>query len=241
MGTLTHVSTQAPVAALTFDDGPHPDYTPALLDILEKYHARATFFCIGMFAQKHWNIVQRAAEAGHAIGNHSWDHPSLPLLGFLARIKQLRRCSDVLAPYGQRLFRPPYGHQTVGSRLVALRLGYRVIGWSVVAYDWLDHDAKWLADRVVSQIQPGSIVLLHDRLFTAADQRYFNREKTLGAVQQILEHCGDRFRFVTVPELLQLGKPQRQNWYWEPNLDWLKKVRDEQGKRLWCADGAAHQ
>lgn len=77
-GTITSVTTRAPVVALTFDDGPHLEYTPRLLDILQRYQASATFFMIGEVAQKHPELVQLVAQAGHAIGNHSWDHRFFP-------------------------------------------------------------------------------------------------------------------------------------------------------------------
>ena len=149
MGTITHVSTQDAVVALTFDDGPHPESTPHLLDILERHQAHATFFMIGEAAQRHPDLVQRVAQAGHAIGNHSWDHPSFPLISGRERRAQLRACEKAIAPYGQRLFRPPYGHQSAASRLDALWLSYRVVTWNLHAYDWLDHDANWMACGLV--------------------------------------------------------------------------------------------
>src|SRR5262249_4930611 len=76
VGALTEVKTDEPIAALTFDDGPHPIYTPALLDILQKHVAQATFFMVGTAATAQPAIVRQVAQAGHAIGNHSWDHPS---------------------------------------------------------------------------------------------------------------------------------------------------------------------
>lgn len=100
MGTITHVATQDPVAALTFDDGPHPRYTPRILQILEKHQARATFFMVGEAAQKQQELVRLVAQAGHAIGNHSWDHPSLSSIcgrdrrSMIARMQQLHMGSD---------------------------------------------------------------------------------------------------------------------------------------------------
>jgi len=107
MGIITHVETQEEVAALTFDDGPHPEYTPRLLEILERLQARATFFMVGEAAQRHREIVRRVADAGHAIGNHSWDHPSFPQITGRERREQIRPCERAIAPYGERIFRPP--------------------------------------------------------------------------------------------------------------------------------------
>jgi peptidoglycan/xylan/chitin deacetylase (PgdA/CDA1 family) len=224
MGTVTHVTTQDPVVALTFDDGPHPESTPRLLDILEKHGAHATFFMVGEAAQRHPDIVRRVAEAGHAIGNHSWDHSSLPLLSGKERRAQIRACEKALAPYGQRLFRPPYGHQSLASRLDALGLGYQVVTWSVTASDWQDRDAQWITDRLTDETSPGDIVLFHDALYTYVEKRYTDREPTLQAVDLLLECLGERFRFVTVPELLRSGEPQRRNWYQEADVDWLNRL-----------------
>src|SRR3990172_5069992 len=99
LGTVTHVSTHASVVALTFDDGPHPEFTPRLLDILDKHQAQATFFMIGAAAQRYPDLVRRAAQAEHAIGNHSWDHPSFPLITGRERRAQMRACAQAITPY----------------------------------------------------------------------------------------------------------------------------------------------
>ncbi len=238
MGTITHVSTQDPVAALTFDDGPHPESTPRLLDILEKHQARATFFMVGEAAQRYPEIVRRAAQAGHSIGNHTWDHVAVPLITGRERRAQMRACAQAIAPYGQRLFRPPYGYQSVASRLDALWLGYQVVTWNVVAYDWLDHDAQWMADHLASKIKPGSMILFHDVLYRTIEGQYASREPILEAVDMLLERFGDRFRFITVPELLQHGRPQLKNWYWQADPDWLNKLG---GQSRQYAPVAGHQ
>ena len=136
LGGITHVTTEAPVAALTFDDGPHPDYTPRLLDLLARYNARATFFLLGKFAIQYPALVQCMAEAGHAIGNHSWDHASFPFLTGRQRRAQIRACAQAIAPYGQRLFRPPYMEQNLSSRLDMLWMRYEVILCDCDSGDW---------------------------------------------------------------------------------------------------------
>ena len=229
MGTITHFSTQDTVAALTFDDGPHPEFTPRLLDILEKHQAHATFFMIGKTAQRHADLVRQVAQAGHAIGNHSWDHPSFPLISGRERRAQLRACEKAIAPYGQRLLRPPYGHQSVASRLDALWLGYQVVTWNLPGYDWLDHDADRIADRLVNQIKPGSVILLHNVLYHTVEERYADRQPMIEAVNMLLEQVGDRFRFVTLPELFQHGRPQRRNWYWKADRNWLNSLKGQDG------------
>lgn len=226
IGSITHVSTRDAVAALTFDDGPHPEYTPRLLDILERYQARATFFMVGEAAKRHPDLVSQVARAGHVVGNHTWDHPSFPLLSSSERRGQFRAWELATAPHGQRLFRPPYGHQSVASCLDAKRFGYDIVHWSLAARDWLDHDAEWMAARLVDQIQPGSVVLFHDALYSYTDERYVDRGPMLEAVNIVLEQLCDRFRFVTVPDLLQHGRPQRRiRCDRKPNPDW-ERVKD---------------
>jgi peptidoglycan/xylan/chitin deacetylase (PgdA/CDA1 family) len=223
VGTITHVETREPVVALTFDDGPDPTWTPRLLDVLAAVGARATFFMVGKAAARHRGLVERVAGEGHAIANHSWDHPSFPLLRGRARRAQLRWCQEALAPWGERLFRPPWGHQTPATHLGALLLGYRVVTWSVTAADWLDRGPEELLDDLRERLQPGAIAVLHDALYATNDARYRDREPTVRAVERLLEEYGGRFRFVTVPELLRTGRPRRWHWYRRSDLDWLRE------------------
>lgn len=227
MGTITHVSTTDAVVALTFDDGPYPGYTPRLLDVLQRHQARATFFMIGEAAERYPELVQQVAHSGHAIGNHSWDHSSFPLISGRERRAQILACQKAIAPYGRRLFRPPYGHQSVTSRLDALLLGYQVIGWSLHAFDWLDRDANSMASRMVERIRPGSVVLLHNVLYHTAGEHYADREPMIEAVDMLLERVSDRFRFVTVPELLRHGRPQRESWYLKGDVEWLNSLKGQ--------------
>ena len=101
--------------ALTFDDGPDPEHTPRLLEVLARHGAKATFFMVGARAARHPELVARVAAEGHEIGNHGWDHPSLPALPSAAVAGQLERTRAVLAPHGQALMRPPYGHQDLAD------------------------------------------------------------------------------------------------------------------------------
>ncbi|NOU11853.1 MAG: polysaccharide deacetylase family protein [Nitrospira sp.] len=227
IGTITHVSTLKPVAALTFDDGPNPIFTPRLLDILQKHHAKATFFMVGQAAERYPDLVRKVSEAGHAIGNHSWDHPSFPLITGPERRAQIRACAKAIAPYAQNILRPPYGDQNLWSRLDALWLGYQVITWNGTAGDWLDHDADWIRNKVMSRIQNGSIIVLHDSIFRPREDRYADREPMLHAVDMLLLELSGRFSFITIPELLQQGRPQRQYWRKQTDVDFRIKERHE--------------
>lgn len=214
LGTITSVETKDMVAALTFDDGPHPDSTPHLLEVLARHRVHATFFMLGKAAQRYPEIVRHVAEEGHVIGNHSWDHSSFPSISSSERRRQIRACAKAVAPYGQRLFRPPWGRQTRSSRLDALCLRHTVITWSVDAEDWVEHTSEWILKRLIDKIQPGSVILLHDALWTQRAQPTANRKSVIEAVDMLLEHLGDQFQFVTIPELLRHGHPVlRLKWY----------------------------
>ena len=228
VGNLVSVETQEPMVALTFDDGPDPVFTPQLLNTLKRYHAHATFFMVGDNVRQHPSIVQQVVEGGHAIGNHSWDHPSFPLIRASERRRQLRRCASVVAPYGGvRLFRPPYGAQSFASRLDALWLGYTVVMWNVSVGDWQDHDAGYISDRLLKEIRPGSIVCLHDRVYgNVQDASLFDRGPMIDAVAMTLERLSGSMRFVTVPELLRHGQPNLSLYYERPPQDLLVRLHE---------------
>ena len=213
LGAITHVETTTPVAALTFDDGPHPVYTPCLLDILERHGAHATFFMIGKYAQMSPDLVQRAAQAGHAIANHTWDHPLFLSVNSRERRRQIQAGARAIAPYGATLFRPPKGHQHLGSRLDILWSRHQVVTWNMHAEDWQPHDAVWIADRLERQIKPGGIILLHDAIWDPMVEGVTDRRPILEGVDMFLQSVGARFRFVTVPELFRYGRVVRENWY----------------------------
>jgi peptidoglycan-N-acetylglucosamine deacetylase len=213
VGTVTCVSTADNVAALTFDDGPDPRHTPRLLDVLDRYGARATFFMVGESAARHRGIVQRVAAAGHAIGNHSFDHPSFPFISSRERRRQVRACDAAIAPHGLRLFRSPGGHQTPRSVLDVRCLKHRVVGWNIDPQDYSDRSAAELAMHVLTELRPGSIVLLHDALY---DRPSSDRTPTIEAVRRILASAGGTYEFVTVPELFRRGRRRTINAFWRP-------------------------
>jgi peptidoglycan/xylan/chitin deacetylase (PgdA/CDA1 family) len=223
------VTTRDPVVALTFDDGPDPEFTPRLLNVLEAHGAHATFFMIGDAAQKCPELVKKVAEAGHAIGNHAWDHSSFPMINRRERLAQIRDCAKALAPYGEKLFRPPYGNQNLASRLDALWLGYEVVMFNVETDDWCGAEAATIADQIERRIQSGSVVVLHDRLADALQDSYFDREQMLRGVQILLDRLAGRFQFLTLPELLGRGTAHKEIWYKEGDLELLNKLRRLQG------------
>lgn len=228
-GTVTHVTTDEPLVALTFDDGPDPVVTPALLEILKSHAAKATFFMTGENAAAHPDVVAAVRDGGHAIGNHSWDHPSFPLISGGERRDQVRRCARALAVSDALVFRPPYGHQSPASRFDALLTGHEVVTWNVCVPDWEGHDGAWLADFALSRIAPGSIVLMHDGMVDFPGERGADRSRTLEAVGRILSSLDGRFEFVTVTELLRRGRAVRVPWWMKPNVQLLNSLNRSSG------------
>jgi peptidoglycan-N-acetylglucosamine deacetylase len=224
LGTITHVRTDEKVAALTFDDGPDPEFTPELLDLLRRNKARATFFVVGKRAEEHRELLEQMVREGHLLGNHSWSHTALPLLSRIDRLRDVRRCQRVLPRQPKLLLRPPYGYQNLQSRLDAILLGYEVVTWNAAGDDCLGAGAEAIRDRLLQEIQPGSIVLMHDSLYKTSDVRYRDRQPTLQALSQMFSALAGDYRFVTVAELMELGEPQRELWWRKPKVEMLETL-----------------
>ncbi len=156
--------TEAASAAWTFDDGPHPERTPRLLDSLGRAGLRATFFVVGRAVARHPQLARRIAAEGHTLGNHSQTHAWLPGLSSRAIEHELRGCQraveDVVgvAPV---LVRPPYGHRDVRFYLVARRLGLTPVLWSVDTLDYAGLGAD-AVERRAARAGAGDVVLFHD-------------------------------------------------------------------------------
>lgn len=225
LGSVRSVVTSERIAAMTFDDGPHPEHTPRLLDVLAMHGAKATFFVVGAAAAAQPEVTKRIVAEGHTLANHTFDHRSVPLLPRSEREQQLRRCQAALASFGgdNRLFRPPYGDQSLASRIDALRLGYEVVAWTFHCSDWLEHDTDFFTGRLTAQLRPGSIFLLHDSLYRMADPKLADRSATVGAVATLLRTRPD-YAFVTVPELLKRGRAHKTMWFKKPQVAWLAQV-----------------
>lgn len=188
-------------AALTFDDGPDNFYTPKILDILRQKGVKATFFIVGKQAQRFPEMVQRIVNEGHAIGNHSWDHPRLPTLS-ADKVRQEAQSTEteIQRITGRRtdLFRPPYGLTTPEDIRILHDLGFRVIDWSVDTTDWKGESANTILSLVNKEISPGGIILQH---CMAGRQGELNG--TIEALPRIIDDLrGKGYEFVTVPTLL---------------------------------------
>ncbi|REK92107.1 polysaccharide deacetylase family protein [Streptomyces inhibens] len=159
------LSTDSRDIFLTFDDGPHPHHTPDILRILHRHDAQATFFVIGRNAVAFPGLLRDIADEGHAVANHTWSHPQLPLLPPGAVRSELGRTSslieDVLGA-APNLARAPYGAWDDPSLSICNELGMSPVGWAIDSEDWTGPGAEIIADTVMHEIRPGAIVLSHD-------------------------------------------------------------------------------
>lgn len=150
------------IAYLTFDDGPSPTYTPQILAVLAKYHAHATFFVIGNQAQRYPSLLRAERAAGNTQGNHTWDHPSLAGMSHAAFNAEVGRTKALLGPSGSTCLRPPYGARDSNTAKYAAELGYRLQFWTIDPRDWSRPGVPAIVHAVVTQVHPGSVILMHD-------------------------------------------------------------------------------
>ena len=152
--------------ALTIDDGPDPEVTPQVLDLLDRYDVKATFFCIGDNADRYPELCKNIVERGHAVENHSQRHPHyFSLLGIAALTREIQAGQDSLTRItGQRpmFFRAPAGLRNPFLDPVLVRLGLRLATWSRRGYDTRSPDAALVCRRLLHELKAGAILLLHD-------------------------------------------------------------------------------
>ncbi|RAJ23038.1 peptidoglycan/xylan/chitin deacetylase (PgdA/CDA1 family) [Gelidibacter algens] len=180
---------------LTFDDGPTPEITHWTLDLLESYHAKATFFCIGNNIEKHPQTVQDILKSGHAVGNHSFDHPKGWQTNSAIYVEQVLKTQELInrqienlnlqipnsISKSPKLFRPPYGQIRPKQGKCLIDLGYKIIMWDVLPFDWKDSlSEEGCAQNVISNAGPGSIIVFHDSVKAAQLMKY--------ALTKTLEH-----------------------------------------------------
>ncbi len=186
--------------ALTFDDGPTPNSTPLILDVLERTHTPATFFVLGRYVSAFPYLLQREWADGFAIGYHSWDHPDMTTLSAASVQAQfantMTTVRDAIGPSGCHWFwRPPYGSYNAYVVSQAQGFGLTTVTWDVDPADWSRPGVQAIAARVLANVHPGAIVLMHDGPAL--------REQTAAALPIILQGLKDRgLQPVTLPRLL---------------------------------------
>ena len=196
--------------AITFDDGPNPAITPKLLNLLERYEAKATFFVIGRFVRRCPELTREVAARRHLLGNHTETHPNLFWLSPRAVREELRRCQDALeATTGSRAayFRPPWGYRNPWVVGAARTLGMQTVLWTLIPGDWKAPAADWLSARMqpiaehaahASRRRGGDVLCLHDGAHRGLGG---DRSLTLAALEYWLPRWRDAgLKFVTISE-----------------------------------------
>ncbi len=214
---LWSVATDTKVAALTFDDGPTPMFTPTILDVLADHHVKATFFVIGAAANLNPDILARTVAEGHEVGNHTYGHHSAALLSDAAIADDVRRGATIVAEatgHPARWYRPPRGMLTGASLRYAHVTGADVAMWSVDRGPAGDDDDQGVLDHLVSSMHPGAIVDLHDGVGASGigPQSLYKgslvtrRQAEVAALPRFIEVAlAAGYRFVTLTELA--GRP----------------------------------
>ena len=191
--------------ALTIDAAWDADKTPFILDTLDKYNVKATFFLCGIWVKQYPDFVKEISKRGHEIGNHSLTHPHMARMDAIAIQKELSDLDDMLEELmGKRstLFRPPFGEYNDTVIRAAHEAGYEVIQWSRDTVDWkADRSAQTILDGVLKKLQSGDIILCHNNGYKI--------ETYLPVLIETAQQKG--FRFVTVSELLLSGETSIDN------------------------------
>ena len=189
------------VLYLTFDDGPHEAFTAAVLDVLARQDARATFFQTGEHVERHPELARRVVSEGHVVGNHTWSHPDLRTIDGAALRDEIASTSALIARVTGRpptLFRPPYGRLVATTEDDVAHLGLRTALWDIDPYDYTEPGPDAIVDRVLEEVTPGSIVLLHDGVL--AKEGGGDRSGTVAALETIVSRLtGQGYSFLPLP------------------------------------------
>lgn len=184
--------------AITFDDGPHPVFTPQILDLLRKYNAKASFFCIGQQIEKNQHLVKRIISEGHVIGNHTYTHSKT--FGFFSTekvVSELNKTNQLIAQLIEKkitLYRPAFGVTNPKIEKAVKSLNLKSIGWSVRSLDTTSRSEDVILNRITSKLTKGDVILLHD---TSA--------KTVAVLERLLLFLQEKhLESVAIDQLLEI-------------------------------------
>lgn len=187
---------------LTFDDGPHPKQTRQILDVLDRYGIKATFFVIGVNVKNYPGIVSEVLAKGHEIGNHTTTHSHASKLDMKALEGEIAKCQEeVFLQTGKKcsLFRPPEGAMTPQMRKVVKDLGYTSVFWTLDTRDWAHTPPDKISDYIIQNAKNGDIILMHDYIGA--------NSPTVQALESFIPVLlSQGFVFVTAGELLHNSK-----------------------------------
>lgn len=212
--------------ALTFDDGPDPVYTPLLLDLLKRYDAKATFFVVGIHAEKHPELLKRMHDEGHVIGIHNYVHKTNWLMRPRTVKKQINRTCEIIrqATGTQSVYyRPPWG---IVNLFDFSNLGHlQIILWSALFGDWRKRvGADRLLNRMMKKLRPGEVLLLHDcgATFGADKDAPANM---LAALEPFLAAGQSKgYRFVHIADMIALTDQTKKKAKKPAAMGWLKRI-----------------
>ncbi|MBQ8140267.1 MAG: polysaccharide deacetylase family protein [Clostridia bacterium] len=184
--------------ALTFDDGPHPIYTPRILEILERYGVKATFFVIGKNVENYPEAAEALLESECEIGNHTYTHKNMAKMSDEELVDEIVKTERALSGLSDRelsLIRPPEGSCGVPLERVTLSKGYDIILWNIDTKDWAHTPSDKIADNVLSDVRGGDIILMHDYISGGSP--------TCDALEKMIPALIEQgYEFVTVSELI---------------------------------------
>ncbi len=195
--TLCKAKTNEKKIAITFDDGPNSEITPKVLDLLDQYNVKATFFCIGRQIEKNKEILKLIDEKGHLIGNHTWSHNSwFDLFSSKKMRVEIEKTFGLIFEITNKkikLFRPPYGITNPNLKKAIKGLNFKTIGWSLRSFDTIKNTEKTLR-KLYKKTSAGDIVLFHD-----------NREHIVDILQSYLEYIKtEGYEIVPLDQLLNI-------------------------------------
>lgn len=192
-------NTQEKIVAITFNDGPHPSYTPQILDILAKYNAKATFFVSGNKVKSYPDILEREVKEGHEIANHTYNHiydKNMSAVLLSSELDQTDKVIWEIAKYKPSLYRPVGGFHNDLIINTAVKKGFKVVlwSWSQDPQDWKRPAANTISNHIIKSLRAGDIILLHD---------WTDRPQTVKALETTLDYLyKNGYECVTVSDLL---------------------------------------
>jgi len=194
--------------AFTYDDGPNPRWTPTLMELLDRYNAKATFFTIGRWAEREPALLREVKAAGHAVGNHTYTHPRMPFITVPQVHDELARCRAAVegagvefsTVNGEALMRPPYGSRRPATLRTLREDGYVPVTWSITCYDWRRTATEDKIAGRAAKSSEGDVILLHDG---SNEEPAADRSHSVAATEDTLrKYTAEGYEFVTIPELV---------------------------------------
>ncbi|MGD0335914.1 MAG: polysaccharide deacetylase family protein [Candidatus Omnitrophota bacterium] len=208
-GTLYDVKSKDKLVALTFDDGPSPEWTPQILEALKAAGIKATFFMLGKHVREYPEIARMVVSEGHEIGNHSYSHHVLIYYKTDELEKEIKDTEQIIGKVTgvtTKYFRPPKAWLTEAEKKKIKEMGYKIVLWSLNSKDWVNFDDKYIVRYLARRINPGDIILFHDSggVFSTEGGSRHETVKSVPLLAEKLRKMG--YRFVTISQLISARK-----------------------------------